>query len=290
MILDVKKVVTRLEGELKKEIKKISKKRKLKLVVFLVGDSPEQMSFVRIKQRTAKSLGVDFELIHYTKPPTFEPFLRKIKEVSQDPSVTGIIIQQPVPPQLSTESMYDFIDLKKEIEGHRRKTEFFSPLGLAVMTILKYVYIHPKVDFNLFINKKKDFESLRRALKHKQVIIIGRGKTGGAPIVKTLSEAKINFMGTNSQTPNPHEYYKEADVIICAVGKKVLTPEMLKPGVVLINVGMRHEDNKLKGDYDEKEVDPIAAHWTPTPGGIGPLDVLYLYKNLLDAAKMQKHR
>jgi methylenetetrahydrofolate dehydrogenase (NADP+)/methenyltetrahydrofolate cyclohydrolase len=290
MILTVKKVVESLEKELKKEIAKVSKKHKLKLVVFLVGESPEQLSFVRIKQKTAKNLGVDFELIQYAKPPTFEPFLRKIKEVSQDPTVTGIIIQQPVPPQLSTESMYDFIDLKKEIEGHRRKTEFFSPLGLAVMTLLKYIYIHPKADFNLFINRKKDFESLRRVLKHKQIIVIGRGKTGGAPIVKTLSEAKINFMGTNSQTPNPHEYYREADIIIPAVGKKILTADMLKPGVVLINVGMRHEDEKLKGDYDEKEIDSVAAHWTPTPGGIGPLDVLYLYKNLLDAAKMQKHK
>lgn len=290
MILTVKKVVESLEKELKKEIAKVSKKHKLKLVVFLVGESPEQLSFVRIKQKTAKNLGVDFELIQYTKPPTFEPFLRKIKEVSQDPSVTGVIIQQPVPPQLSTESMYDFIDLKKEIEGHRRKTEFFSPLGLAVMTLLKYIYIHPKADFNLFINRKKDFESLRRVLKHKQIIVIGRGKTGGAPIVKTLSEAKINFMGTNSQTPNPHEYYREADIIIPAVGKKVLTADMLKPGVVLINVGMRHEDAKLKGDYDEKDIDAVAGHWTPTPGGIGPLDVLYLYKNLLDAAKMQKHK
>jgi methylenetetrahydrofolate dehydrogenase (NADP+)/methenyltetrahydrofolate cyclohydrolase len=148
--------------------------------------------------------------------------------------------------------------------------------------------MHPKADLDLFINKKKDFEGLRRVLKHKQIIVIGKGKTGGAPIVKTLSEIKINFMGINSQTPNPQEYYREADIIIPAVGKKILTADMLKPGVTLINVGMRHENNRLKGDYDEKEVASIASYLTPTPGGIGPLDVLYLFKNLLDAAKMQK--
>ena len=290
MIIPVKKLVETLEAELKKEVAKLSKKRKLKVVVFLVGNTPQQLSFVRIKQQTAKRLGVLFELIQYETVPSFEPFMRKIKEMSQHPEVTGIIVQQPLPPQLVTESMYDFIALPKEIEGHRRKTEFFSPLGLAVLTILKFIYIHPKMDGGLFIDKKKDFESLRRVLKHKQVIVVGKGITGGRPIVKTFSEVKINFMGINSQTPNSHEYYKEADVIIPAVGKKILTAEMIKPGAVLVNVGVHTVEGKLKGDYDEKEVDPIAAYYTSTPGGVGPLDVLYLFKNLVDAAKMQKHK
>jgi len=288
MVIPVKQLVERLESELKKEVAKLSKKRKLKVVVFLVGDTPEQISFVRIKQQTAKRLGILFEFIHYKTAPSFEPFLRKIKEMSGHPDVTGIIVQQPLPPQLVTESMYDFIALEKEIEGHRRKTEFYSPLGLAVLTLLKYTYLHPKADAGLFIDKKKDFEALRRSLKHKHVIIIGKGQTGGKQLVKTFSEVKINFMNINSQTPQPEEYYREADVIVPAVGKKILTPEMLKPGVILINVGVRKENGKLRGDYDEKEVDPIAGSYTSTPGGVGPLDVLYLYKNLLDAAKMQK--
>ena len=216
--------------------------------------------------------------------------MRKIKEMSQHPEVTGIIVQQPLPPQLVTESMFDFIALEKEIEGHRRKTEFFSPLGLAVLTVIKYIFIHPKIDGGLFIDKKRDFEALRRVLKHKSMIVVGKGITGGRPIVKTFSEVKINFMGINSQTPSPHEYYKEADIIIPAVGKKILTAEMIKPGAILINVGVHTEEGKLKGDYDEKEVEPIAGQYTSTPGGIGPLDVLYLYKNLIDAAKMQKHK
>ena len=144
------------------------------------------------------------------------------------------------------------------------------------------------MNVGLFIDKKKDFEALRRVLKHKQVIVVGKGITGGRPLVKTFSEIKINFMGINSQTPNPHEYYREADIIIPAVGKKILTAEMIKPGAILINVGVRKENGKLRGDYDEKEVDSIAGYYTPTPGGIGPLDVLYLFKNLVDAAKMQK--
>lgn len=290
MIILVKKLVEKLEIELKKDVAKLSKKQKLKVVVFLVGNSPEQLSFIRIKQQTAKRLGILFELIQYKTTPSFEPFMRKIKEMSQHPEVTAIIVQQPLPPQLVTESMYDFIALQKEIEGHRRKTEFYSPLGLAVLTVLKYIYIHPKIDSGLFVDKRKDFEALRRVLKHKQVIVVGKGNTGGKPLVKTFSEIKINFMGMNSQTPNPHEYYREADIIIPAVGKKILTAEMIKPGAVLINVGIHSEGTKLKGDYDEKEVDSIAGHYTSTPGGMGPLEVLYIFKNLVDAAKMQKQK
>ncbi len=81
---------------------------------------------------------------------------------------------------------------------------------------------------------------------------------------------------------------EEADIIITAVGKKVLAADMLKNGVILANVGLRHERGKLKGDYDEKEIKSVASYYTPTPKGIGPIDVLYLFKNLIDAAEFQK--
>lgn len=289
MLINGTHIADILEKSLKKEFKAIIKKKKsIKLVVFLIGTSPEQVSFVNIKRKLAKRLGVIFEFIHLKKSPTFEAFVRMVKEKSHDPKTTGIIIQQPLPSQLNTDSVYDFIALEKEIEGHRKKTTFFSPLGLAVMTLLKFIYIHPKINPNLLINVHKDLNAIKRVTKHKKVVIIGRGVTGGKPIGKTLTDAKINFVGINSQTPHPEEYCKEADIIISAVGKKVITPLMIKPGVVLINIGMRKEKTKLLGDYDEKEIKEFAHFYTPTPGGLGPLDVVYLFKNLLDAAKMQK--
>lgn len=288
MQIPCKQIVAELEQELKKEVAALKKKKKtIKLVVFLVGTSPEQLSFVKIKKNTAARLGIKFEFINLASPPPFEKFVRLIKETSHNPETTGIIIQQPLPAQLSTDSIYDFIDMDKEIEGHRRKTEFLSPLGLAVLTLLKYLYINPKIDKKLFIDMKKDMLSIKKALKHKKIVIIGRGTTGGKPVGKTLTDAKINFVSTNTQTQNPAEYYQEADVIITAVGHKVLNPEMLKPGVILINIGMHKEGVHLKGDYEEKEIKDVAGFYTPTPGGIGPLDVLYLFKNLVDAAKKQ---
>ena len=117
---------------------------------------------------------------------------------------------------------------------------------------------------------------------------MGRGITGGLPIGKTLTKVKLNYIGINSVTPEPEAYIKEADIVITAVGKKILKPEHLKQGVVLLNVGLRREKGKLKGDYDEKEIRDIASLYSPTPGGIGPIDVLYLFYNLIQSATLQK--
>jgi methylenetetrahydrofolate dehydrogenase (NADP+)/methenyltetrahydrofolate cyclohydrolase len=286
MFIDGRKIADQLLSTLKKERKTI--KKRVGLSVFLVGSAPEQLSFVKIKSAMAKALKIDFKLIHLTKTPNFIDFANLLKKEVLDPNVTGIIIQQPLPAQLSTDSIYDYIPLLKEIEGHKRKTEFIFPLGLAVMTLIKYIYYGKRKQDIVFVNMKKDRVLFKNILKSKKIVIVGRGMTGGMPIGKTLGSLNINYISTNSTTVDPESYFKTADLIITATGKKVIGPEMLKPGVVLINTGVRKENGKLKGDYEESEIKDIASHYTPTPGGSGPIDVVYLYKNLIDAAKMQK--
>ncbi len=287
MEINGKSIAGYLGNLIKKEVK--TKKRKdLRLVTFLVGNSSDQLSFVRIKAQTAKKLGIDFKFIHFKNTPSFESFAHSIKEASANPKTTGIIIQQPLPSQLSTDSVYDYIKDSKEIEGHKRKTTFLPPIGLAILTVFKYIYGKKKLSPELIVNIEKDRKFFKRIFRNKKVVLIGRGVTGGKPIGKTLTEAKINYISLNSQTPDPGCYCRDADVIICAVGQKVITAESIKPGVVLINVGLRRENNRLKGDYDEKEIKSITGFYTPTPGGVGPIDVIYLYKNLIDAAKLQK--
>lgn len=280
------KIAKPIEKLLKKEAKKLRKKP-IKLTAFLVGQSSEQLSYVKIKAKTAKRLGITFDLVHLKKTPSFEEFMHIIKKKSLDPKTTGIIIQQPLPAQLSSETLYEYIPTSKEIEGHKRKTPFLAPIGLSVLTLLKYMFAKTKLGPDLIVEIDKERSFFKRMFRNKKIVLIGRGVTGGHPIGKTLTDAKINYINVNSQTPEPETYYKEADVIITAIGKKILTPDMLKPGVALINVGLRRERGRLKGDYDEREVKNIASLYTPTPGGIGPIDVLYLYKNLIEAAKMQ---
>lgn len=288
MLIDGKKIALALQSSLKKDFIKLKRhKKKVKLVVFLIGSSPEQLSFVKIKKQFATSLGVNFEFIHLKNTPFFESFIHQIKTKAAEKETTAIIIQQPLPAQLQTNCIYDFIPEEKEIEGHRAKSLFIPPIGQAVITILKKVYKHPEINKKLFVDFDKDTAFLKKKLKGKKILLVGRGITGGKPIGETLSAAKISYFSIHSQTPNPENYYLNADVIITSVGKKVIDPANLKPGVVLIDIGMRRENNQLKGDYDEKDIKDIASFYTPTPGGVGPIDIVYLYRNLLDAAKLQ---
>lgn len=285
-----KKIASLIEKALKKEIKKLRNKTPLRLTAFLVGSAADQLSYVKIKAKTAKRLGIGFELIHLKTTPSFEVFMRKIKEKSQNPKTTAIIIQQPLPSQLSTDSIYEYIPSLKEIEGHKRKSLFLPPIGLAVLTLLKYIYAKARTERELIVDIANEKSLFKKMFRNKRLILVGRGITGGRPIGKTLTEARINFININSQTSDPGSYYKEADVIITAVGKKIITSDMFKRGISLINVGLRREGNNLKGDYDEKDVKEIAGYYTTTPGGIGPIDVLYLYKNLVEASKLKNDK
>ncbi len=280
------KLANLMKKELKKKVKHL-KKTKLKLVTFLVGQSADQLSFVKIKKKLAADLGINFEFINLKTVPPFEKFMRKIREKAMEKETTGVIIQQPLPAHLSTDSIYNCIPVVKEVEGHVRKTSFYPPIGLAILTLIKYIFLKTKSGEDLFIDIKKDKTFFKKIFHSKKIVLVGRGITGGQPIGKTLSDFKINYISINSHTPEPESYFKEADLIISAAGKKVIQPETLKPGVILINVGLRRENNRLKGDYEEKEIKKIASFYTPIIGGLGPLDVLYLYKNLIDAAKLQ---
>ncbi len=288
MEIDGKRIADFIGTLIEKDLKKKKKKFPPRLVTFLIGSSSDQLSYVKIKSNYAKKLGIKFELIHLKTTPNFERLAHSIKDTSQNPGTTGIIIQQPLPAQLSTDTVYDYISDIKEIEGHKRKTPYHSPIGLAVLTTLKYIFGDRKLNNNLLIHFEQDKKFFKKTLRNKKVVLIGRGITGGKPIGKTLTDAKINYIGINSTTPNPEEYIKEADIIITAVGKKVIDPAFLKQGVILINVGLHSEASQLKGDYNVKEIKNIASYYTPTPGGVGPIDIMYLYKNLIDAYKTQK--
>lgn len=287
MKIDGAKIASYLQSLLKKEVLKLKNKKRPHLVVFLAREDSDQLSFVKIKSRLAKEIGVGFELINSKTTPSFQKFASKIKEKSMDENTTGTIIQQPLPQELSTDSIYNYIPELKEIEGMKKKSPFFAPIGMAVLTMIKYIYGKNKLTPDLFVDIGRDRNLFKKLFKNKRVVLVGRGVTGGRPIGKMLTEVKINYISLNSQTPNPESYFQNADLIITAVGRKVIEPSMLKPGVVLINVGMRKEHGRLKGDYDESEIKDIASTYTPTPGGMGPIDVVYLYKNLIDATKLQ---
>ncbi|MBP6044664.1 MAG: bifunctional 5,10-methylenetetrahydrofolate dehydrogenase/5,10-methenyltetrahydrofolate cyclohydrolase [Microgenomates group bacterium] len=277
-----------LKQDLKKRVADLKKRGATpKLTTVLIGTAADQLSFVAIKKKVAAEIGVEFEFSHFKKCPPFLEFATKLRELAHRPNTTGVIIQLPLPSHVQSDTLYNYIPSVKDIEGHRTKSPHLPPLGLAVISLLKFIaspHEHKKAIYPDTVNDKVLFKQM---LKHKKIVLVGSGVTGGHPIAQALQEFRVGFINVNSRTHDPDQYYREADIIITSVGKKVIKPEMLKKGVILINTGLHKIGTKLRGDYDEDEVKNIASWYTQTPNGTGPLDVLFLYKNLINAAELQ---
>ncbi len=309
MIIDGKRLSSIILSYCKEKLKSVDK-RKVKLSAVYVGKDPNQLGYLKKKSQIARKLGVSFELTHFEETPSFEKFATTLRNIAYNPKTTGVIIQQPLPPELRTQTIYNFIPLIKEIEGFAKKSPFYPPIGLAILSILKYVHLaqiyenpeeHLKDILISPILKEKYMQKLhpeeqiktdkyffKETFGNKKIVLVGRGITGGKPVGETLKEFGIQFINVNSSTPNPENFFKIADIIITAVGEKIIYPEMLKEDVILINIGQRKENGKIKGDYDEEEIKDIAKYYTPVVGGTGPLNIAYLYKNLIESALLQQ--
>ena len=288
MKIPCSELATSMKRDLVKKVADLKKKGVTpKLIAILIGSEADQLSFVAIKKRVAKELGISFEFVHIAKAPSFLEFASQLKELAHRPDTTGVIIQLPLPARLQSDTLYNYIPAVKDIEGRRPKSPHLPPLGLVVLHLLKFISRPTTSTTISYPSPTEDKLAFKQELKHKKIVLVGRGVTGGSAISRALQEFRINFINVNSGTFDPHQYYREADIIITSVGKKVIDGASIKKGVSLINTGLRKENTKLLGDYDEDEVKHIAGWYTQTPHGTGPLDVLYLYKNLLDAAYLQ---
>jgi len=286
MQINGKIISEKIFDHLKSEIKK--NHLKPKLVVFGVNPKDQDLSFIKAKEKACTKIGAEFELVLFKKALRFEEFAKKIKSISQKEDVTAIIIQKPLPSSLNSVTLFNYIHDTKEIEGHKKKSPFVAPIGLAVLSVIKSAYAPKKNLDKYLVNFNKDIAFFKNIFKKKRVVIVGRGETGGMPIGDTFSRMKINYISINSKTPDPNQFLKKADFIISAVGQKVIMSADIKSGAFLISIGIRKDNDQWQGDYDEMDIKNIASIYTPTPGGIGPVDIAYLMYNLVSAAKLQK--
>ncbi len=287
------------------------KNKNLRLCAIYVGKDQDQLGYLKKKEEVAKLLSIEFQLKHIAKKISFQELAEIIHKSANDPKTTGVIIQQPIPSELQTNTIYDFIPRVKEIEGFSDKSPFFPPLGLAVLTILKYIYltdiynnpddkindliVYPEIK-ERYLHKiyenpegiKLDKYFFKDTFSNKKIVLLGRGLTGGGPIAKTLNEFGLNFINLHSGVPDPSMFTKEADIIISAVGKKVITPDLIKDGCILINVGLHKVNGKIAGDFNKKEIEAKAKFFTSAVNGIGPLNIAYIYKNLIESALFQE--
>lgn len=285
MIIPCEEIVSCLDEQLYTQIVELKKHNITpNLVTILLGQEPEQLSFVSIKQNKAEKIGADFEFQNLSSVPKFDDFLRVLEMKVQNPSTTGIIIQHPLPEKYDIQKLYSVIPASKEIEGHLSNSIFQFPLSLAVLSCIKYIFSQVKTPENAIVDFQKDTPFFQSVLKKKNIVIVGKGPTGGKPIAKAFHDLGVLYTVVDSHTQNPHEIFQSADIIITATGQKILSSEEIKNGVILLNVGLRKENGILKGDFNEDEIKEKASWYNITPHGIGPLDVSYLYKNLLQSA------
>jgi len=258
--------------DLKKEVIQLKKKKIAPtLAVIQIGDDIPSKIYIDQKIKFAEKIGITVIAHKLSRRVTFEKVINLVRLLKLDPKVKGIIIQRPIPPHLSSISLSRLIGEKKDVDGFLDKSPYDPPVALAVFFVLQKIF-----------GKKKFLSFVRQ----KKVLLIGRGETAGKPICKLLQKNKIRFINAHSETNNIEDFERESDIIISCVGKKgVLRGVNLKKGAVVIGLGISRRNNRLYGDYDEREIAKKAAFYTGTPGGVGPLTVAFLMKNVILASK-----
>lgn len=275
MLINGKEIAQKILQDLKIEIQKLSVTPHLAII--LVGSDPASISYIEQKDLKAEKIGAKTTIINLESRIQNSELLALINKLNNDNSIHGIIVQRPLPTHIDSQAISLAIDPKKDVDGFHPKSKFEMPIALAVLKILQNIYVHT-------LKVKPQFEDW---LKSKKILIIGKGETGGQPVIQAFKKMGDNPAVVDSKTENPENLTKNADIIISAVGKpQVIKPEMIKKGVILISIGLhKGSDGKLHGDYEESEIKNIASFYTPTPGGVGPVNVSMLLKNLVKATK-----
>lgn len=234
--------------------------------VILVGHDAGSEAYVRQKKKAAESIGIIFNSYLFEDNVAEITLTETIEWLNKDKNINGLIVQLPLPPHLDSKKFGNMVNPAKDIDGLHSQTQFNPPIAEAVLEILKSISVSPQ---------------------GKKVVVMGRGDTAGKPIANMMLQKGAKITIVHSKTKNVSFFTKQADIIISCVGRKnVVTPDMVHKDTILIGVGIhREEDGRLYGDYDEEKIAKIVAYYTPTPGGMGPVNVACLLKNVVQAAQ-----
>lgn len=273
VIMDGKKLAKQTKADIAARVKQSNKK--LGLGTILVGTDPGSVAYVEGKHSDCAEVGINSIRANLPVGASEQEIIKAVTDLNNNPECTGFIVQLPLPKSVDTEKILLAIDPKKDADG-------LNPvnLGNLVLSVNKIIPCTPRAILAL-LNEYKI------KLSGSKVLIIGRGTTVGRPLSILLSQKPIDATITlaHSATTNLTDLIKEADVVIAAIGiAHFIKPNMVKPGATVVDVGITRVDNKLLGDVDPA-VAQVAAFFTPTPGGVGPMTRAMLLSNLLELAK-----
>jgi len=245
------------------------------LAVILVGENPASQVYVRNKVKACQDSGLHSLLEKYAEDMTEKALLDRIESLNQDPSIHGILVQLPLPKHIDSQKVIEAISPHKDVDG------FHIASAGALMTGMPGFW--PCTPYGCM----KMLESIGYDLKGKHAVVIGRSNIVGKPMAMMLLQKNATVTICHSATPDLKAMTLQADVIVAAVGKRnVLTADMVKPGAVVLDVGMnRNDEGKLCGDVDFEGVEKVASYITPVPGGVGPMTITMLLVNTLEAAE-----
>ena len=249
-----------------------------KLSVILVGNDGASQSYVKSKKKAAEKIGMISEIIHLDESTSEEVVLSELNRLNNDDTVSGILVQVPLPKQVSEQKVLEAINPEKDVDG-------FHPINIGKLYIDEQTFV-PCTPLGIMeILKHADIN-----LEGKNAVVIGRSHIVGQPVSKLLLQANATVTILHSRTKNMNAHLKQADVIVSAVGQPgLVTKENVKKGAVIIDVGNTPDENgKLKGDVAYDEVKEIASAITPVPGGVGPLTITMVLNNTLLAEKLRR--
>lgn len=281
MIIDGKKIAQSVLESVKKDAEKLNGKGVTPgLAVIMVGNNQASKTYVRNKKMACEKAGIKSEEYLLPEDASEKEILNLINKLNTTKEVSGILVQLPLPPHLDSKTICERISPLKDVDAFTSKNigdlfkgnaKFLPCTPAGILEILKH-------------------ENINLAGKH--CVIIGRSNIVGKPLALLLIQNDATVTVCHSKTKNLEGICKLADIVICAVGKeKFLKKEMVKPGTVVIDVGINRDENgKLCGDADFENLEPICSKITPVPGGVGPMTVAMLVKNAAKAAEIQNKR
>ena len=245
------------------------------LAVVLVGENPASQVYVRNKVKACEQVGIHSLLEKYPHDLSQADLLARVDALNNDPNIHGILVQLPLPSQIDAQKIIEAISPNKDVDG------FHVASAGALMTGLPAYW--PCTPHGCM----KMLESIGYKLKGKHAVVIGRSNIVGKPMALMLLQENATVTVCHSSTVDLKHHCLQADVIVAAVGKRnVLTADMVKPGAVVLDVGMNRDDaGKLCGDVDFEGVKQVAGYITPVPGGVGPMTITMLLANTLDSAQ-----
>ena len=277
-IADGKALSEKIYEEIKNEVSKLQKKPML--AVIITNDNEAGKVYVKNKQRACEKTGINSITINFEASVTENEILKKIDELNNDDKVDAILVQLPLPKHIDCEKVLNAIYPSKDADGFHYENAGKMFTG----QIPNSVACTPKGIIRILDEYNVNLEGMN-------ALVIGRSNIVGKPISQLLLQRNATVTTAHSKTKNIDFYTKNADLIVCAIGKpKFLKGDMIKEGVVIIDVGISKVDGKLCGDVDFETVYPKASLITPVPGGVGPMTVAMLIKNTLELSKNRQNK